>query len=121
MAASKCTAILEVRATALVKGKLHVGTLRIEEGALLDGQLQMAGALTAASVQGADLPADLPRPRTSKTARAGRRHPFGCARANGRERVTQGRGGLCGSKVDGRLHPACARGDPRREGWDAHC
>jgi len=61
---------LEVRATGLVKGKLHVGTLRIEEGALLDGQLQMAGASTAASVQGADLPTDLPRPRTSKTARA---------------------------------------------------
>ena len=61
---------LEVRATGLVKGKLHVGTLRIEEGALLDGQLQMAGASTAASVPGADLPTDLPRPRTSKTARA---------------------------------------------------
>jgi len=47
-----------------------MGTLRIEEGALLDGQLQMAGATTAASIQSPDMPTDLPRPRTSKTARA---------------------------------------------------
>jgi cytoskeletal protein CcmA (bactofilin family) len=67
----QCHGRLEVRSTGLVKGKLHVGTLRIEEGALLDGQLQMAGAVTAASIQAADapLPAESSRPRSSKSAR----------------------------------------------------
>jgi cytoskeletal protein CcmA (bactofilin family) len=64
----QCQGRLDVRSTGLVKGKLHVGTLRIEEGALLDGQLQMAGAVTAASVQAlTPLPAaDPPRPRPAK-------------------------------------------------------
>ncbi len=68
----QCHGRLEVRATGLVKGKLHVGTLRIEEGALLDGQLQMAGAATAASAQTAEPVAapDPSRARSSKTARA---------------------------------------------------
>jgi len=67
----QCHGRLEVRATGLVKGKLHVGTLRIEEGALLDGQLQMAGATTAAAIRTPDpqpVP-DLPRPRPSKAPR----------------------------------------------------
>lgn len=69
----QCHGRLEVRSTGLVKGKLHVGTLRIEEGALLDGQLQMAGATTAATSirASASAPApDLPRPRPAKPVRA---------------------------------------------------
>jgi cytoskeletal protein CcmA (bactofilin family) len=68
----QCHGRLEVRSTGLVKGKLHVGTLRIEEGALLDGQLQMAGAVAAASIQTTEPTAapDLPRARPGKPARA---------------------------------------------------
>ena len=67
----QCHGRLEVRSTGLVKGKLHVGTLRIEEGALLDGQLQMAGAVTAASIGAADPPpaAEPARPRPGKGSR----------------------------------------------------
>jgi cytoskeletal protein CcmA (bactofilin family) len=66
----QCHGRLEVRATRLVKGKLHVGTLRIEEGALLDGQLQMAGATSAVAPTTDLAPApDLPRPRPAKPAR----------------------------------------------------
>lgn len=68
----QCHGRLEVRATGLVKGKLHVGTLRIEEGALLDGQLQMAGAVAAASIAPPEPVAvsDAPRARSGKAARA---------------------------------------------------
>jgi cytoskeletal protein CcmA (bactofilin family) len=52
----QCQGRLEVRATGLVRGKIHVGTLRIEEGALLDGQLQMAGAAGATSISSAPEP-----------------------------------------------------------------
>jgi cytoskeletal protein CcmA (bactofilin family) len=67
----QCHGRLEVRSTGLVKGKLHVGTLRIEEGALLDGQLQMAGAVTAASIEPADSPpaGEVTRSRPGKAAR----------------------------------------------------
>jgi cytoskeletal protein CcmA (bactofilin family) len=68
----QCHGRLEVRSTGLVKGKLHVGTLRIEEGALLDGQLQMAGAATAASIQAAEptVAPDVPRARPTKPGRS---------------------------------------------------
>jgi cytoskeletal protein CcmA (bactofilin family) len=68
----QCHGRLEVRSTGLVRGKIHVGTLRIEEGALLDGALQMAGATSASSVITAEGPAvgEAPRGRASKAARA---------------------------------------------------
>src|SRR5205823_11083061 len=70
----QCEGRLEVRASGLVKGRLQVGTLRIEEGALLDGQLQMRGGTVAAEavLEALDPPAAPPvepsRPR--KSARA---------------------------------------------------
>jgi cytoskeletal protein CcmA (bactofilin family) len=70
----ECAGRLEVRASGLVKGRLQVGTLRIEEGALLDGQLQMRGsALAAEAVLEAPEPAAAPpveAPRPRKSARA---------------------------------------------------
>ena len=60
-----CQGRLEVRASGLVMGKLHVGTLRIEVGAVLDGQLQM-GAGDSATLVDASPPApsaEGPRPR----------------------------------------------------------
>jgi cytoskeletal protein CcmA (bactofilin family) len=69
----QCRGRLDVRASGLVKGKVQVGTLRIEEGALLDGQLQMQGALTSASVESILQPAPsvepAPRARGGKAAR----------------------------------------------------
>jgi len=70
----QCAGRLEVRASGLVKGRLQVGTLRIEEGALLDGQLQMRGSAIAAEAiveapePAAAPPVEAPRPR--KSARA---------------------------------------------------
>jgi cytoskeletal protein CcmA (bactofilin family) len=67
----QCHGRLEVRSTGLVRGKIHVGTLRIEEGALLDGQLQMAGATAATSIGTPEAPlAEAARPRAGRTARA---------------------------------------------------
>jgi cytoskeletal protein CcmA (bactofilin family) len=69
----QCHGRLDVRASGLVKGKVQVGTLRIEEGALLDGQLQMQGALTSASLESVLEPTPsagpAPRARGGKAAR----------------------------------------------------
>ncbi|HZU05933.1 MAG TPA: polymer-forming cytoskeletal protein [Chloroflexota bacterium] len=65
----QCQGRLEVRASGLVRGKMQVGALRIEEGALLDGQLQMHGAALlppAAEVPALSEPA---RPRGRAAAR----------------------------------------------------
>jgi cytoskeletal protein CcmA (bactofilin family) len=70
----ECAGRLEVRASGLVKGRLQVGTLRIEEGALLDGQLQMRGSALAAeaTLEAPEAPEAPPAeaPRSRKSARA---------------------------------------------------
>jgi cytoskeletal protein CcmA (bactofilin family) len=47
----QCGGCLAVGASGLVKGTMQVGTLRIEDGALLDGQIQMQGARVTASLE----------------------------------------------------------------------
>ena len=47
----ECRGRLAVGASGLVRGTMQVGTLRIEDGALLDGQIQMQGARMTASLE----------------------------------------------------------------------
>jgi cytoskeletal protein CcmA (bactofilin family) len=52
----QCSGRLTVQPSGVVRGQVQAGTLRIDEGALLDGQLQMHTA--SSSTAGAAAPAD---------------------------------------------------------------
>ncbi len=54
---------LEIQASAVVRGDLHAPRLMVQEGAVVDGDVSIAGSSTECQRWAARLPADLSAPR----------------------------------------------------------